>query len=340
MQVYPNRLAQHVKQNNHSFYLVFGDEPLQKMLSIETIRKQALQQGFDERQQLSVDNQFQWSSLIEATQTLSLFSAKQFIELELPTGKPGTEGSKTLCELAENSHNDTIVLIHGQKIGRDVQNAKWFKALDKQGIYIPCFPLEGNNLQQWIAGYLNESGIKTGPESIKLLSDYSEGNLLAAKQEIDKLGLLFPDGVVSEQQIMESVVDQSRYNVFQLVDVMLSGDAVKMVKMLYRLEAEGVEPTIVCWALTREWQILSSLLADKQAGKSINWNQYRIWKARQNIYLGAMQRLSFKTLDNIQQKLQVLDQRIKQSQVMRPYVELCHLCLLFVPFDLNGIPLE
>ena len=139
---------------------------------------------------------------------------------------------------------------------------------------------------------------------------------------------------------MESVVDQSRYNVFQLVDVMLSGDAVKMVKMLYRLEAEGVEPTIVCWALTREWQILSSLLADKQAGKSINWNQYRIWKARQNIYLGAMQRLSFKALDNIQQKLQVLDQRIKQSQVMRPYVELCHLCLLFVPFDLNGIPLE
>ncbi|MDO6710406.1 DNA polymerase III subunit delta [Aliiglaciecola sp. 2_MG-2023] len=340
MQVYPNRLAQHVKKNDHNFYMVFGDEPLQKMLSIEAIRKQALQQGFDERQQLTVDNQFQWSSLIEATQTLSLFSSKQFIELELPTGKPGTEGSKVLCELAANSHADTIVLIHGQKIGRDVQNAKWFKALDKQGIYVPCFALEGKQLQQWVAGYMNETGLKTGPESIKLLSDYCEGNLLAAKQEIDKLLLLYPNGVVTEQQIIESVVDQSRFNVFQLVDVMLSGDADRMVKMLYRLEAEGVEPTIVCWALTREWQVLSSFLADKQAGKAINWNQHRIWKNRQGFYMSALQRISLATLDNIQQKLQILDQRIKQSQVMRPYVELCHLCLLFIPFDLTSIPLE
>ncbi|GAC14920.1 DNA polymerase III subunit delta [Aliiglaciecola lipolytica] len=340
MQVYPNRLAQHVKQHSNSFYLVFGDEPLQKMLSIESIRKQALQQGFDERQQLTVDNQFQWSSLVEATQTLSLFSSKQFIELELPTGKPGTEGSKILCELADNAHADTIILLHGQKIGRDVQNAKWFKALDKLGVYVPCFALEGAQLQQWVAGYMQETGVRTGPESIKLLSDFCEGNLLAAKQEIDKLLLLYPDGNVTDEQIIEAVVDQSRFNVFQLVDVMLSGDATKMIKMLYRLEAEGVEPTIICWALTREWQILSLLLSDTLAGKAINWNQHRIWKNRQRFYTSALQRINQSVLDNIQVKLQSLDQRIKQSNVLRPYVELCHLCLLFIPFDLSPIPLE
>ncbi|WJG07820.1 DNA polymerase III subunit delta [Aliiglaciecola sp. LCG003] len=340
MQIYPNRFAAHISKSISPFYLVFGDEPLQKLLTIEHIRREALTLGFDERQQLSVDNQFNWNSLVEATQTLSLFSSKQFIEIELPTGKPGAEGSKILTALAEHANQDTIIVLHGQKIGKDVQNAKWFKALDKQGIYVPCFPLEGNNLQQWILNYMRDTGIHATPGASKLLSDYCEGNLLAAKQEVDKLLLLYPDGQIDESIVEKAVVDQSRFTVFQLIDVILEGDGHKVVKMLYRLEAEGIEPTIVAWALVREWQTLNHLMAAQKTGQAINWNQHRIWKNRQGFYISALRRLNQAMLDAIQAKLQIFDQRIKQTQVIRPYVELCHICLLFIPYDLQSLPMD
>lgn len=340
MQTYPDRFESQIEKELASFYLVFGDEPLQKMLTIESLRKKAKEQGFDERQQLSVDNQFSWHSLIEATQTLSLFSSKQYIELELPTGKPGAEGSKILLEIAANISQDTLILIHGQKIGRDVQNTKWFKALDKSGVYVPCYPLEGKQLVNWIASYTNRIGLIISPNGLALISDFCEGNLLAAKQEIDKLALLYPNSPIDEEHVEQGVIDQSRFNVFQLVDVLLSGDATKSIKMLHRLEAEGIEPTIILWALTREWQTLTQLLQTKQHGNPINWNQFRIWKNRQSFYQAAMNRLHQGQLSKIQTKLAIIDQRIKQSQITRPYVELGHLCLLFIGFDFEGIPLD
>lgn len=340
MQVYPNRLSFDNNAQLKPFYLIFGDEPQQKLECIESIRTAALAQGFDERQTLVADNQFNWDTLIEATQTLSLFSTKQIIELELPTGKPGAQGSKVLSMLAEQVNQDIMLVIHGGKIGKDVQNTKWFKALDKLGIYVPCYPLEGQALYQWLTNQMRQSGMQPSQQVAQLLVDYCEGNLLAAKQEIQKLMLLYPQGNPSLEQVEQAVVDQSRFTVFHLIDVLLSGDAQKAVKMLYRLESEGVEPTIIAWALTREWQTLQAIIFDRQQGKNINWNQHRIWKNRQGFYQAAMQRLSLAHLGDLQHKLAEFDSAVKQSKIVRPYVELCHICLMFIPYSLGNIPLD
>lgn len=340
MQVYPNRFSVDASAQLKPFYLIFGDEPQQKLECIEIIRVAALAQGFDERQSLVVDQQFSWDTLIEATQTLSLFSNKQLIELELPTGKPGAEGSKVLAAIAQNVNPDVLIVIHGGKIGKDVQNTKWFKAVDKQGIYVPCYPLEGNALYQWLNNQMRQAGMQPSQQISQLLVDYCEGNLLAAKQEIQKLILLYPQGNPSLEQVEEAVVDQSRFTVFHLIDVLLAGEAQKAIKMLYRLESEGVEPNIIVWALTREWQTLQSLLFERQQGKTISWNQHRIWKNRQPFYHSALQRLSLEHMQALQQKLTEFDIAIKQSQVVRPYVELCHLCLLFIPCSLHNLPLD
>lgn len=340
MQVYPNRFDETLTRGLRQVYLVFGDEPQQKMQIIQQIRESAMQQGFDERQSLVADNQFQWNNLLEATQSLSLFSSRQFIELELPTGKPGTEGAKLLSELANQLGEDILLVIHGGKIGRDVQNTKWFKALDKQGIYVPCYPLEGRQLHQWVLEQMRVAGLQPDPQNAQLVADFCEGNLLAAKQEIEKLALLFPDGKVTPDAIEQAVVDQSRFNVFQLVDVLLSGDPQRAVKLLFRLESEGVEPTIILWALVREWQTLNSLMHLQARRETIQWNKFRIWKTRQPLYQSALRRLSQQHLDAMQQKLAVMDRAIKGTAVMRPYVELCHLCLMFVPMSLEGLPLE
>lgn len=340
MQVYPNRFDAQLSNGLQSFYLIFGDEPQQKMQAIEAVRQTVKQQGFDERQSLLADTQFEWNKLIEASQSLSLFSARQYIELELPTGKPGTEGSKVLASLAQDVNEDTIFLIHGGKIGKDVQNTKWFKALDKLGVYIPCYPLEGRQLQQWVTQQLQQSGLTASTDSAKVICDFCEGNLLAAKQEIEKLKLLYPDTPLTPELIDKVIVDQSRFNVFQLVDVLLSGDAQKAVKMLYRLESEGVEPNIIIWALIREWQTLNQLVDMQSKGQMPNWNQMRIWKNKQALYQSAMRRLNSTHLADIQNKLAILDNAFKQSAVQRPFVELCHVCMLFIPFQLNQIPLS
>ncbi|WP_133470888.1 DNA polymerase III subunit delta [Paraglaciecola marina] len=340
MQVYPNRFNLTDTSNLKPFYLIFGEEPQQKLECLEQLRKAALAQGFDERQSLVADNQFSWDTLIEATQTLSLFSSRQIIELEIPTGKPGAEGSKVLTSLTVNINPDVLLVIHGGKIDKGVQNTKWFKAIDKHGVYVPSYPLEGNALHQWIGKKMHDSGLQASPQVSQLLVECCEGNLLAATQEIEKLKLLYPNGAPTFEQVSDAVVDQSRFTVFHLVDVLLSGDPKKTIKMLYRLESEGVEPTIVAWALTREWQTLQSILFDKQQGKNINWNQYRIWKSRQSLYQSAMQRLSLNHMALLQTKLAAFDVAIKQTQVVRPYIELCHLCMMFMPYSLENLPLD
>ncbi|MBL4630980.1 MAG: DNA polymerase III subunit delta, partial [Paraglaciecola sp.] len=209
MQVYPNRFHLDASSQLTPFYLIFGDEPQQKLECIELIRSAATAQGFDERQSLVVDGQFSWDTLIEATQTLSLFSSRQIIELELPTGKPGAEGSKVLTSLAQQVNPDVLIVIHGGKVGKDVQKTKWFKAVDKHAVYVPCYPIEGNALYQWLNNQMRIAGMTASPQISQLLVDYCEGNLLAAKQEIQKLMLLYPQGKPSFEQVEQAVVDQS-----------------------------------------------------------------------------------------------------------------------------------
>ncbi len=338
MQIYPNRFAEHLAKGLSQVYLVFGDEPQQKLDIINQLRDVAKSQGFDERQSLVADGQFQWSALLDAAQSLSLFSSRRLIELELPEAKPGREGSQMLTDLAAQADPDTLLVLHGPRAAKDVQNSKWFKALEKRGIYCPCYPLEGRQLNQWLAQQAQQLGVRIDANGIQSLADLSEGNLLAAKQEIEKLALLYPHQSVSQADVEKAVVDQSRFNVFQLVDVLLAGDAQKAVKMLYRLESEGIAENIVLWALTREWHTLTNLQFDLAQRQPIKWMQYRIFGNRQGLYQQALQRLSPKQLGDIEIALAKVDSLIKQGQIQRPFIALCHLCLLFIPMPIH--PLE
>lgn len=329
MQVYPNRFTTEIAGGLKSCYLIFGDEPQQKFEILNTIRAHAKQQGFEERTVLVADGDFSWNSLIEATQALSLFSSQQLIELELPTGKPGKEGGAVLSELAGQLSADTLLVVHGPRIGKDVQKAKWFKALDAIGVHSICYPLEGKQLHSWIQSQLDAHQLRYTQGSVKFIADFCEGNLLAAHQEIEKLSLLFADTQIDEAKLESALVDQSRFNVFQLMDVMLEGNAQRCVKMLYRLESEGIEPNIVIWALIREWQNLVTLKQQQQDG-NIQWQKLGIWRNRQGFYQAAMQRLNDAHLRDIQHALSAADLAFKQTTIQRPFVKLCHLCMLFL----------
>lgn len=342
MQVYPNRLVNQLKQQLPHYVLIFGEEPQQKLDALDKVRQSANIQGFTERLSFVADKQFQWQSLIDAFQTMSLFAQQQLIELEIPTGKPGIEGAKVLLEASKNPNRDILLVVHGGKIGKDVQKTKWFKSLDKEGIYVPCYVPEGNRLAQWMSEQLQSVGLQSSQELVNFFCDYFEGNLMAAKQEMEKLKLLFPGGVVQKSDLSGLVAEQSRFNVFQLTDAILMGDAQRTVKLLNRLENEGVEPTIINWALVKEWQILNSLFQARQARMPTDrvFSEFRVWKSKQSVYLNACSRLDVNGLNQIRDKLTEFDFAIKSANIYRPYVELSHLCLLFMPMALSGIPLS
>lgn len=330
MQVYPNRFDSEISGHLKPCYMLFGDEPHQKLCMLQSVRRRAREEGFDERTVFVADKDFSWSQLVEATQTLSLFSSAQVIELELPTGKPGTEGSKTLQEIAPSLGHDVLLVIHGPKIGKDVQRAKWFKVLDEIGVFSLAYPLEGKHLDTWLSQTLKAFSLTADTDVIRLIAEFTEGNMLAAYQEIEKLALVYQNQHIDRQQVEAIIVDQSRFNVFQLVDVMLSGEQQRCIKMLYRLESEGIEPTIVLWALAREWQLLWKLKQMLNRQETIQWQRHGIWRNRQAGYQAALARLSVESLSALRDQLRDADIAFKQNQVVRPYVKLCHLTLLFM----------
>jgi DNA polymerase-3 subunit delta len=309
--------------------LIFGDEPQQVIEALDSVRAVAQRRGFVERTSLTADSQFDWDQLLDAAQSMSLFSDKQFIELHLPTGKPGVTGGKVLQQLQSVLHDDLLLVIHGPRIGKDVQNTKWFKTITSSGWFVPCYPLEGKALKQWLQQLLQRAGLTVEPHCVDFIADACEGNMLAAYQEVQKLALLYPSQPITLAMCQTAIVEQSRFNVFQLVDEVLSGDSDKIIKLLHRLEGEGVEPNIIIWSLLKEWQTLVQLKAMLAQGQSITWQRFGIWQQRQGLYQRAMQRLDQARLNHIGQQLGVADKAFKSTVQSRPYVTLAHLCLLF-----------
>lgn len=340
MQLRLNQLATQCDNGLPPFVLIFGDEPQQTIQALDTVREHALKAGFAERQSLTADADFDWSTLLEATQTMSLFSDKQLIELHLPTGKPGKEGSKALLSIAEQPSADMLIVIYGPRVGKDVQNTKWFKTYQSAGWFIPCFALEGRDLENWVAQLLQQIPIHTTQDCIAFVADACEGNMLAAKQEIDKLGLLYAGGTLNIKQCKAAVVEQSRYTVYQLIDTMLAGDAQRIVKLLFRLESEGLEPNIIIWALIKEWETLYTIDQLQRNGERINWTALRVWGNKQGLYTDLLKQFTPQKFASIRAALKEADFQFKNTQPTRPYVLLCHLCLLFTPYGLDEFTLS
>ncbi|MGQ8363958.1 DNA polymerase III subunit delta [Glaciecola sp. 1036] len=319
-------------------FLLFGDEPQQKLDVMDALRKQAVEQGYTERHKFTADSDFNWHQLAETAQTMSLFADRQYIELELPTGKPGTTGSKALIEYSESASEDVFLLIHGPQIGQDVKNSKWFKQLSTQSWFCPCYQLKDNQLNAWIRQYAQQLSLQLGPNEASIIAEMSEGNLLATKQELDKLSLAYANQTLTEKMILDALVEQSKFTVFQLVDEVLLGNIDKALKILQQLESEGVEPNAILWNLINENQRLLDCKQQAATGK-IQFAKLKIWPSRQGLYSAALNRLDENALMLMQKHLQQADVLLKSQTPPKPFVILAHLMLLFLPVNLSSLEL-
>jgi DNA polymerase-3 subunit delta len=251
-------------------YLISGDEPLLVGEALDAIRARARAQGFSEREVFFFERaNVGWEPLLQAAQSLSLFAERRIIEARLPGGKPGPGGSAALLRIVESARTDLLLLVVTDRLEREAQAADWVRVISEHGAWLPIWPVDRNRLPQWLQSRMRRAGLTASPESLELLAERSEGNLLAAQQEIDKLALLLPSGaVVTPADVLNSSTDSARFDVFQLGEAVRARDAARALRILGGLRAERSEPTLVLWALLRELRGSGPPRAGAHSGQS------------------------------------------------------------------------
>ncbi|SDM20248.1 DNA polymerase III, delta subunit [Modicisalibacter muralis] len=312
MKVFPDKLADAIGKRLPPVIIVAGDEPLIHMEACDAVRGAARAQGIEEREILHVEGNFQWGRLTESAASLSLFATRKLIELRLNDQSPGQEGGKALDAYAEQAKSsDDVLLISASRLDRKQQQSKWFKALDKLGLFVPVWPVDHQRLGFWMRDRATRHGLQLDMDAARLLGERTEGNLLAADQELQKLALILPSGTrLNTDAIASGVENSARYDVFTLTDACLRGERERSVRIVDGLHGEGVEAPVILWALTRELRTLLSLRQHLDQGQSLEHackaQRPMIFDKRRPDYQQALSRLPHRRLH----KLLLFSQRI------------------------------
>ena len=305
MQISPSALAAHLQKGLKSLYTLHGDEPLLIQEALDTIRAVARAQGFSERTSHTVAGaHFDWSEVLAASGSLSLFADKQMLELRIPSGKPGKDGSAALQQLVDQSRGSdaTLTLVVLPRLDKLTKSSAWFAALET-GITLEVSPVDRAALPQWIAQRLALQGQRVtageaGQRTLQFFADRVEGNLLAAHQEIQKLALLYPGGELGFAQIEAAVLNVARYDVFKLSEAVLAGQFGRVQRMLDGLQAEGEAEVLVHFALAEDIRALKRVKDAMNQGKPLPMalREQRIWGHKERLFERVLPRLGDATL--------------------------------------------
>ncbi|MGX1112260.1 DNA polymerase-3 subunit delta [Pseudoalteromonas sp. MBR-15] len=331
MRCYANQLTSQLKKGLAPFYMVFGEEPYQIAECVSQIRQAAKQHGFDEVIKFTLMQGIDWQEIIAQYQSMSLFSARTLIEFDLNEQKPGSTGSQIFKQLTELVNDDTILVLKGAKASQDIQRSAWFKALDKQGIFVPCYPLTGNHLTRWLDEQCYRLNLNLHNNAKQSLIEATEGNLLACHQELEKLSLLYGSDLVDQQAVMQGLLNQSKFDIFDLSDALLKGHAEQAVKVMTKLAADNTEAMSIFWAINKEASNLLAMQHARLTGANMTdlYKQFNIWKNQQATIQHALNRLNSKVLEQIIKQLAQFDAAYKQGNLIAPYQALTHICLVF-----------
>ena len=330
MKLRPEQLHTHLKETLSPAYLITGDEILLAQEAADQIRTTARAQGFSERQIYQVDNRyFDWEPVLAEANSPSLFADKKILEVRLATGKPGDSGSKAIAELCEQLADDNLLLVIAPKLDKSSLKTKWVKALEAIGATVQVWPVPAAQLPRWIDKRLKQAGITANQQVVEILAERVEGNLLAAAQEVEKLKLLAIDGKVDAGIVSAAVSDSARYNVFDLIDKTLSGDAQGASHTLRGLQEEGVEPMAILWALTREVRALARAAEAVAGGARPEQalNQPGVWEQRKTALRKALQRISPAQANLLLRQIAGTDRAIKGMREASPWNELLDIVL-------------
>lgn len=309
MKIRQDQLTGQLQRGLSSCYLVAGDEPLLVMEACDQIKAAAQASGIEERELFHAEAGFDWNTLQEEANAMSLFSSRRILEVRIPNGKPGDKG-KALQALVQQPDPDNLLLIICPRLDAAIQRTAWFKAIEKAGVFLPIWPIERSQYPGWLKRRLQMSGLQAEPAAISALAHQTEGNLLAAVQDIEKLRL---SGVqtITEDIVNQTISDSARYDAFALADACLLGNTADASNILAHLRAEGTEAIMILGALTRKVRQLISLSGSSGAALNNAFKQHNIWPKQQPLYKQALQRLSSADLYQALRMAEAVDNAIK-----------------------------
>ncbi len=293
MRLYPEKLASDLERRLLPVYLISGDETLLVQECADQVRAAARRGGCTERRVLDAgERSFRWQDLLDDAGSMSLFSEQRLLELRIPSGKPGTEGSQALQAYLEHAADGDVLLVVAGKIDKASTNSKWYKALDAAGATIQIWPVSAEQLPRWLETRAAAQGLRIEREALGLLAERVEGNLLAAVQELEKLRLLADGEAIDVDRVTEAVANSSRFTLFGMIDIALAGRVEDALRMLHGLRSEGAQPAALVWGLARELQLLRALVDAREAGRppAQAMAEARVWKSRQAAVGAAMAR--------------------------------------------------
>ncbi len=305
-------------------YLVSGDEPLLVGEAADAIRAKARASGFTERDLYTVERGFDWHALLADSQSLSLFAQRKILEIRLPNAAPGEQGANVLIQLASDPPPDTLVLVITGKLDGRTANSRWVNAIAKHGFVVQIWPVDAARLPAWINERLRRHGLQADAQAAALLAERVEGNLLAAHQEIEKLALLMPQGRITAETVIDAVADSARFDVLQLGEAAMRAQAARALRILEGLKGEGVEPTLVLWALNKDLQWIARAQALMRAGQSADaaMNALYVWRPRQAAMRAALRRLDAGAVRGLLLDAEKVDRAIKGVVRTNPWLEL------------------
>lgn len=320
MQVRADQLAGNLKRGLAPVYLVGGEEPLLLLECCDQIRAAARVEGFVERELLHADGHFDWSELRQVAAP-SLFASRKIIDLRLRTGKPGVEGARVLSEWADSPDPDMLLLVSCEQWDKSSRSAKWAAKLEKAGVRIDVWPVNAQELPRWLDQRMRAHGMQPQPEVLRVLADRLEGNLLAARQEIDRLALIKGAGTVTLDDVMRVVADSSRFDGFALAEHMLSGNLREGLRVASGLKRMDTPLPMLLGALIRELRIVEAYALATRGGEneSMVFRRLNVWQSRQHAVRTASRRLHAEQIGAAFKTLALIDLQSKGQAAGDPW---------------------
>ncbi|MDD2762276.1 MAG: DNA polymerase III subunit delta [Methylomonas sp.] len=336
MRLKPEQLDGALQKTLQPVYLICGDEPLQQGEAADAVRSAARSDDYSVREVISIDQGNEWPQLALEADSLSIFAERKLIDLRLPSGKPGIDGGKALLAYCQHLPADTILLITAGKLDTASQKTQWFQAVDNAGVVVQVWPLQGQDLLNWLQRRAERKGMRFDPDAVRSLASRIEGNLLAAAQEIEKLFILHGAVKIDKALVEAAVADSARFDVFQLTDALLAGKFNRAVKILNGLKAEGVAAPVVLWALSREARSLSNVKSELKRGvqQEAVFKKHHIWDKRKQLVQDALRRLSDRHIQTLMLLNAKADKQIKGQMAGDGWDTLFEICLLYCRPDL------
>lgn len=312
MKIKPEQLKSTLSKPLSSLYFIFGPEPLLVDQSLTQVRSAAKAQGYGDKISFEIDGNFDWDQIVAEISSISLFSPKRLIECRLKTGKLGVKGSKALSGISTSLPSDVLLVISADKIDMAQQKSKWFKTLEKFGVIIQHWEIQNDHLVGWIVNHMSALGLDSNQEIAKNIAFCTEGNLLAAMQEIEKLKIAYPDGKINLDDYLIQIAQQSKYSIYGLIDTALSGNADQVLKIYDSLTNDSAMPIQLSSSLYREIKTIIEMSIElQQQTIDVVLQKHRVWNKRKPIITHALKNHSYQSLQKILLLLGRIDRSIK-----------------------------